>query len=130
MNAYVKLNIENQVGYIEFFHPEHNSLPTNLLTQLAQTINDAGNNGDIKVIVLKSAGNRTFCAGASFKELVNINDEESGKVFFSGFANVINAMRNARNLLLDAFKEKQLVVELELLLQPIIVWQQNLLLLN
>ena len=106
MNAYVKLNIENQVGYIEFFHPEHNSLPTNLLTQLAQTINDAGNNGDIKVIVLKSAGNRTFCAGASFKELVNINDEESGKVFFSGFANVINAMRKCPKFIIGRIQGK------------------------
>ena len=90
---YVKLDIENQVGYIEFFHPAHNSLPGDLLTQLAQTITDAGTNDAIKVIVLKSGKGRTFCAGASFKELVNINDEETGKLFFSGFANVINAMR-------------------------------------
>ena len=83
MEAYVKLNIENQVGYIEFFHPEHNSLPANLLAKLTRTITDAGKNEDIKVIVLKSGGDRTFCAGASFNELVKINDEESGKVFFS-----------------------------------------------
>ncbi|MCK5401510.1 MAG: enoyl-CoA hydratase/isomerase family protein, partial [Flavobacteriaceae bacterium] len=93
MESYVKQTIENQVGYIEFFHPEHNSLPGNLLSKLVQTIVDAGNNEDIKVIVLKSGGDRTFCAGASFKELINLNDEESGKVFFTGFANVINAMR-------------------------------------
>ena len=40
----------------------------------------------IKVIVLKSGGDRTFCAGASFKELININDAEAGRIFFSGFA--------------------------------------------
>ena len=90
---YVKLNIENGVGYVEFFHPEHNSLPGNVLADLAQTITEAGENEAIKVIVLKSGGDRTFCAGASFKELININDEATGKVFFSGFANVINAMR-------------------------------------
>ena len=72
---YVKLEIENQVGYIEFFHPAHNSLPGNILAELAKTITDAGNNDDIKVIVLKSGGDRTFCAGASFNELININDE-------------------------------------------------------
>ncbi|RLD26508.1 MAG: enoyl-CoA hydratase/isomerase family protein [Bacteroidetes bacterium] len=106
MDAYVKLNIENQVGYIEFFHPEHNSLPSNLLTKLVQTIADAGTNDDIKVIVLKSGGNRTFCAGASFKELVNINDEESGKVFFSGFANVINAMRKCPKFIIGRIQGK------------------------
>jgi enoyl-CoA hydratase/carnithine racemase len=106
MKAYVKLNIENQVGYIEFFHPEHNSLPADLLSKLVQTITDAGNNDDIKVIVLKSGGVRTFCAGASFKELININDEESGKVFFSGFANVINAMRKCPKFIIGRIQGK------------------------
>lgn len=106
MDAYVKLNIENQVGYIEFFHPEHNSLPSNLLSKLVQTITDAGKNDDIKVIVLKSGGERTFCAGASFKELININDEASGKVFFSGFANVINAMRKCPKIIIGRIQGK------------------------
>jgi len=106
MEAYVKLNIENQVGYIEFFHPEHNSLPSKLLTELVQTIIDVGNNDDIKVIVLKSGGDRTFCAGASFKELININDEETGKVFFSGFANVINAMRKCPKFIIGRIQGK------------------------
>ncbi|MBT8324617.1 MAG: enoyl-CoA hydratase/isomerase family protein, partial [Winogradskyella sp.] len=91
--AYVKQTIENGVGYIEFFHPAHNSLPGDILAELASTITKAGDNDSIKVIVLKSGGDRTFCAGASFNELININDEATGKVFFSGFANVINAMR-------------------------------------
>jgi len=106
MEAYVKLNIENQVGYIEFFHPEHNSLPANLLAKLTRTITDAGKNEDIKVIVLKSGGDRTFCAGASFNELVKINDEESGKVFFSGFANVINAMRKCPKFIIGRIQGK------------------------
>ena len=90
---YVTLDIQNEVGYIEFFHPAHNSLPGDVLAKLAQTITDAGTNNAIKVVVLKSGGDRTFCAGASFEELININDAATGKVFFSGFANVINAMR-------------------------------------
>ena len=93
VEAYVKQNIENNIATIEFFHPEQNSLPGNILAQLAQTITDAGNNDNVKVIILKSGGDRTFCAGASFKELITINDAATGKVFFSGFANVINAMR-------------------------------------
>lgn len=106
MRAYVKQHIENQVGYIEFFHPEHNSLPGDLLSKLMQTIVDAGNNDEIKVIVLKSGGDRTFCAGASFKELININDEKTGKIFFSGFANVINAMRKCPKFIIGRIQGK------------------------
>jgi methylglutaconyl-CoA hydratase len=91
--AYVKQDIQNNIATIEFFHPEQNSLPGNILAQLAETITNAGNNPEVKVIILKSGGDRTFCAGASFKELISINDAQTGKVFFSGFANVINAMR-------------------------------------
>ena len=103
---YVQLNIENEVGYIEFFHPEHNSLPGNVLADLANSITKAGNNNDIKVIVLKSGGDRTFCAGASFKELININEEATGKVFFSGFANVINAMRTCPKFIIGRVQGK------------------------
>ncbi len=106
MKAYVKQTIENQVGYIEFFHPEHNSLPGDLLSKLIQTITDAGANDAIKVIVLQSGGDRTFCAGASFKELININDKETGKVFFSGFANVINAMRKCPKFIVGRIQGK------------------------
>ena len=103
---YVKQTIENEVGYIEFFHPTHNSLPGDILAELAQSIIKAGTNNEIKVIVLKSGGDRTFCAGASFKELVNIKDEETGKVFFSGFANVINAMRKCPKFIIGRIQGK------------------------
>lgn len=104
--AYVNLHIENEVGYIEFFHPAHNSLPGNILAELAQTITDAGDNHEIKVIVLKSGGDRTFCAGASFNELINIDDPATGKVFFSGFANVINAMRKCPKFIIGRIQGK------------------------
>ncbi len=103
---YVKQTIENEVAYIEFFHPAHNSLPGDLLAELADTITAAGKNDDIKVLVLKSGGERTFCAGASFKELININDEATGKVFFSGFANVINAMRKCPKFIIGRIQGK------------------------
>jgi len=105
-DPYVKLEIINEVGYIEFFHPAHNSLPGDILAKLTQTITDAGNNDAIKVIVLKSGKDRTFCAGASFKELININDEATGKVFFSGFANVINAMRKCPKFIIGRIQGK------------------------
>ncbi|WP_452226781.1 enoyl-CoA hydratase/isomerase family protein [Lacinutrix cladophorae] len=103
---YVKLVIKNEVGYIEFFHPAHNSLPGDVLAKLAQTITGAGTNDAIKVVVLKSGGDRTFCAGASFEELININDAATGKIFFSGFANVINAMRTCPKFIIGRIQGK------------------------
>lgn len=106
MEPYVKQKIKNGIGYIEFFHPAHNSLPSNLLSELARTISTAGENENIKVIVLQSGGDRTFCAGASFDELVAIENEESGKEFFSGFANVINAMRKCPKFIIGRIQGK------------------------
>ena len=106
MNAYVKQEINNNIATIEFFHPEQNSLPSDILAQLANTITDVGNNNKVKVIILKSGGDRTFCAGASFQELISINDVETGKVFFSGFANVINAMRKCPKFIIGRIQGK------------------------
>jgi methylglutaconyl-CoA hydratase len=103
---YVKQTIVNNISYIEFYHPFHNSLPGDILQKLVNLIKNAGDNKDIKVIVLQSGGDRTFCAGASFKELVNISDEDSGKTFFSGFANVINAMRICPKLIIGRIQGK------------------------
>ena len=106
MEAYVQSTTENNIATIEFFHPEQNSLPGNILAQLAQAITDAGNNTDVKVIILKSGGDRTFCAGASFRELIAIDDAAKGKVFFSGFANVINAMRKCPKFIIGRIQGK------------------------
>ena len=103
---YVTLNIENEVGYIEFFNPNRNSMPSDVLSQLEQAIIEAGKNNDINVIVLKSGGNRTFCAGASFNELISIEDAKTGKDFFLGFANVINAMRKCPKLIIGRVQGK------------------------
>lgn len=105
-NPYVTIEIKNEVGYIEFFHPAHNSLPGDVLAKLANTIKEAGENDAIKVIVLKSGGDRTFCAGASFEELINIDDAATGKVFFSGFVNVINAMRKCPKFIIGRIQGK------------------------
>jgi len=106
IEPYVKQDIHNGIATIEFFHPEQNSLPAHLLSKLTETITDAGNDKAVKVIVLKSGGDRTFCAGASFKELVQINDVETGKAFFSGFANLINAMRKCPKFIIGRIQGK------------------------
>src|SRR5690606_604669 len=104
--AYVKLLIENTVGYIEFFHPNRNSMPSDILSKLETTIVEAGKNDAITVIVLKSGGDRTFCAGASFNEVIAVNNAEQGEAFFSGFAHVINAMRTCPKLIIGRIQGK------------------------
>lgn len=103
---YVTTQTHNQITTIEFFHPAHNSLPSDILGQLAQAITDAGNDIHTTVIILKSGGERTFCAGASFKELIAIDSEPSGELFFSGFANVINAMRKCPKFIIGRVQGK------------------------
>lgn len=95
MEAFVKSTINDGIGTITFFHPQSNSLPGEILRTLASQIEEMGKNDDAKVIVLQSEGEKAFCAGASFDELISIKDLETGKKFFSGFAGVINAMRKA-----------------------------------
>ena len=92
-DGYVKIEKEHGIATIEFFHPKSNSLPHKLLETLAHDIHSEGLNEETKVIILRSAGDKTFCAGASFDELIAITNEEQGLKFFSGFADVINAIR-------------------------------------
>ena len=106
MKEYVKLDVENGIGTIEFFHTKSNSLPANILDELSSTITKAGKDKNIKVIILKSAGERAFCAGASFDELVAIDNETAGKQFFSGFANVINAARKCPKFIIGRVQGK------------------------
>ncbi len=91
--GYVQAETHNGITIIEFFHPQSNSLPGKILDELAKEIHFAGTHEESKVIVLKSAGEKSFCAGASFDELMQIKTEAEGLQFFSGFAKVINAIR-------------------------------------
>ena len=93
MNGFVNHSIKEGIATITFFHPQSNSMPGDLLTQLANEITQVGNNPETKVIVLQSEGEKAFCAGASFDELIAIKDLAVGKKFFSGFSQVINAIR-------------------------------------
>ena len=103
----VEFNVNKKgIATIEFFHPLSNSLPGKVLNQLANTITEVGAKEEVKVIILKSAGDRAFCAGASFDELIAINDLETGKEFFSGFAKVINAARKCPKLIIGRVQGK------------------------
>ena len=95
MEAFVKSEIKNGIATVTFFHPQSNSLPGVILRKLADEITSAANNPQVKVIVLKSEGEKAFCGGASFDELIAIKNFEEGKKFFSGFSFAINAIRKA-----------------------------------
>ena len=105
MEEYVKSHTEHGITTIEFFHPQSNSLPLKMLDALSQEIHYAGTH-DSKVIVLRSAGDGAFCAGASFDELIAVRNEKEGMEFFLGFANVINAMRKCTKLIIGRIHGK------------------------
>jgi methylglutaconyl-CoA hydratase len=97
--------IENKIATITFEHPASNSFPCELLHKLTYELNSVSNNTEVNVVILQSEGN-TFCAGASFDELLAINDFEKGKKFFSGFADVINAMRKCSKIIIGKVHAK------------------------
>ena len=105
--GYVNSHIDEAgIATIEFFHPASNSLPGAILNLLAETITEVGHDQRAKVIILKSAGEKAFCAGASFDELIAIQDAETGLQFFSGFAKVINAMRKCHKFIIGRIHGK------------------------
>lgn len=106
-NGHVVYEINDKgIATIEFGHPQSNSLPGKVLGELAKTISDVSAMNETKVIILKSAGDRAFCAGASFDELIAIKDLDEGKRFFSGFAGVINACRKSDKFILGRVQGK------------------------
>lgn len=105
-NGSLYTNIQNKIATVEFYHPAGNSMPIELLSRLANAFNELSSNKEVNVIIFKSEKDTTFCAGASFDELINISNLEEGKKFFSGFANVINAMRNCSKLIIGRVQGK------------------------
>jgi methylglutaconyl-CoA hydratase len=106
MDAFVNAEVVDGICTVTFFHPASNSLPGEILSKLAKTIHSAGEDLDTRVIVLKSSGERAFCAGASFDELLALKNETEGLEFFSGFANVINAIRTCPKFVIGRVQGK------------------------
>lgn len=104
--GYIKTSHENGILQIEFHHEQGNSFPSSMLAALSDEIKAAGNNDDVRIIILRSAGNQAFCAGASFKELTELQNETDGFAFFNGFANVINALRQSPKLIIGRIHNK------------------------
>ena len=104
-NGNIIVEIQDKIASVTFSHPASNSFPSELLQKLVRELNQISNNSDVNVVILQSEGT-TFCAGASFDELIAINDFEKGKNFFSGFADVINAMRKCSKIIIGKIHGK------------------------
>ncbi len=104
--GYVKSEKHGYIMVIEFFHPQSNSMPRALMNELASHIHGAGLDDEIRIILLKSVGERAFCSGASFQELSQIKNSQEGEVFFSGFAHIINSMRKCPKFIIARIQGK------------------------
>ncbi len=102
----IETSVKDGIGTITFHHPKSNSLPSKVLKQLAETITDFGNQAEVRVIVLQSKGNGAFCAGASFDELLTLEEFAAAKEFFMGFARVINAIRKVPKFVIGRVQGK------------------------
>jgi len=102
----VETKVDAYIATISFYHPKSNSLPGHILKSLAQRITEAGARDDVRVILLKSEGEKTFCAGASFDELLSLENAVESKEFFMGFARVINAMRTCPKFIIARVQGK------------------------
>ncbi len=105
-NGSIYTTVKNKIATVEFGHPASNSFVAEMLKRLASEFEKLSDDGSVSLIVLKSEGDRAFCAGASFDELMAVSNLEEGKVFFSGFANVINAMRRCKKIIVGRVQGK------------------------
>lgn len=105
-NGSLYTSIVNGIASLEFGHPASNSFPGVLLERLTKELQKLSEDDEVQVIILKSEGEKAFCAGASFDELLAVENMQQGKIFFSGFANVINAMRTCKKLIIGRIHGK------------------------
>jgi methylglutaconyl-CoA hydratase len=100
------ISIEDKIATLEFGHPASNSFPKELLNHFANEIHKLSSNAEVSILVIKSQGTGVFCAGASFDELLAVSNKAEGTEFFSGFANLINAMRKCPKLIVGRIQGK------------------------
>jgi len=104
--GYVKSERHGHILVIEFYHPQSNSMPRALMTELASHIHGAGLDEEIRIVVLRSVGEKAFCSGASFNELSQIKNSHEGEIFFCGFAHIINCMRKCPKFIIARIQGK------------------------
>lgn len=106
VNGSLETSFQNTIAIVQFGHPASNSFPRTLLDALTAEINSLSRNEEVSAIILKSEGAKAFCSGASFDELLKVENEEQGVEFFSGFAHLLNAMRNCNKIIIGRVQGK------------------------
>lgn len=96
----VSATVVDGVGTVSFSHPKANSLPSEQLRALSESIDRFSKDSKVGVIVLQSGGEKAFCAGASFDELLALEDEAEAVEYFLGFARVILSMRASKKFVI------------------------------
>lgn len=106
LNGSLYSKMENKIATVEFGHPNANSFPLELLQRLAKEIDLLSENENVSIILLKSEGDKAFCAGASFDELLAIENQTQGTQFFNGFANLFLAIRRCKKMVVGRVQGK------------------------
>ena len=74
---YVLTTTSGSIATVEFASEQANALSMDLLQRLAKELDSLSTREDIKAVVLRSAGEKAFCAGAFFNELVQVVNASS-----------------------------------------------------
>lgn len=97
-NEYIHYAAEYGIGRIEFFHSRGNALTSTMLREITSFIRAAGEDPEIKIVMIQSAGEASFCGGASLDELMECDSVKEARDFFMGFAHLLTAIRTCPKL--------------------------------
>jgi enoyl-CoA hydratase/carnithine racemase len=75
---------------------KRNALDRATLVELEAALDAAGADPAVRVVVLRGAGERAFCAGADLEELLHHATLDESRAHFDGVARVITAMHRLR----------------------------------
>ena len=76
-NKDLEINIESFTTFIKINRPPHNFFDADLISQIADVLEEMDSNNKCRSIILHSEG-KNFCAGANFKQS---NFKEGGDVY-------------------------------------------------
>ena len=74
---------------------QRNALDRATLAELEVAFRDAAADSSVRVILLRGAGDKAFCAGADLKEVLGHASIDESRAHFGGVARVIGAMEEA-----------------------------------
>lgn len=102
------INTKKEEGIleIEFYNRKANSINSEMLKKLSAAFDSAAKDEDILAIILKSKGEKVFASGASFDEMLEIEDFGIAKEFFLGFARLIWSMLNCPKFIITIIQGK------------------------